>query len=395
MGEKKTRRAVIWSNLLGEPLFTLYGFISFILYKDLGASAFLISLVTMLKPVVTIFSFYWRLGSLRSSVLWAGFWMRAPFLLCPWIDSAWYLAAAAVSYMFFYRAAIPAWVEILKRGLPEGRDRAFSVSSALGYLEGVGLSLAVGGLLDLESGLWKICFFAAALIGMGSLWVQSQIAIVDSFVEKRVSWKELVVKPWRDSWQLMRSRPDFARFQWGFMLCGFGIMLIQPALPIFAVDDLKISYLEMAVALSIAKGLGFALSSPLWSRGMDRFSIDRVASLVFLIVGLFPVFLGLSLYNGWWLYGAYFLYGVGQGGSHLVWNMSGPIFSGKEDSGRYTAVNLVLAGIRGAVGPSLGGVLAVTLGPVFVLVLGSIFCFYSALRLYRAQRRALSFQEPL
>lgn len=385
MSEKKTGRSVIWSNLLSEPLFTLYGFISFILYKDLGASAFLISLITMLKPVVTIFSFYWRLGSLRSSVLWAGFWMRAPFLLCPWFDSAWFLAGAAVSYMFFYRAAIPAWVEILKRSLPKERDRAFSMSSALGYLEGVGLSLAVGALLDAESGLWKVCFSVAALIGLGSLWVQSRIVVEETPCRPRVSWKELVVKPWRDSWQLMRSRPDFARFQWGFMLCGFGIMLIQPALPIFAVDDLKISYLEMAVALSIAKGLGFALSSPLWSRWMDWVPIDRIASWVFLIVGLFPIFLGLSLFSGWWLYAAYFLYGVGQGGSHLVWNMSGPIFSGKEDSAKYTGVNLVLAGIRGAVGPSLGGILAVTLGPVTGLILGSFFCFYSGARLYRAK----------
>lgn len=386
MNEKITGRALLWSNLLSEPLFTLYGFVTFLLYKELGASAFLISLVTMLKPVVTILSFYWKPRCLKKNVIWAGFFMRAPFLLCPWVDSMWFLAAAAVNYMFFYRAAIPSWVEILKRNMPKTRDRVFSISSALGYIEGVGLSLAVGGLLDRESGLWKICFFVAALIGLSVLWIQSKIPVEDTSIVEKLSFKERIVRPWRDSWQLMRSRADFARFQWGFMLAGFGIMLIQPALPMFAVDDLKICYLEMAAALSIAKGLGFALSSPFWSRKMNKVSIDKLASLVFLFFGLFPVFLALSLWNGSFLYGAYLLYGIAQGGSHLVWNMSGPIFADKEDSSRYTGVNVALAGIRGAVGPSLGGLLAVTLGPVFVFVLGALFCFYSGLRLYSSYK---------
>ena len=390
MGEKVTGRALVWSNLLSEPLFTLYGFITFILYKDLGASAFLISLVTCLKPVITILSFYWRAGGLRRNVVWAGFFMRALFLLCPWVDSAWFLAAAAVNYMFFYRAAIPSWVEILKRNMPEKRDRVFSISTALSYAEGIGLSLAIGGLLDREPGLWKMLFFGSALIGLSVLWIQARIPLIEKREVERVSLRELIVRPWRDSWKLIRERPDFARFQWGFMLCGFGIMLIQPALPIFAVDDLKISYLEMAVALSIAKGLGFSLSSPIWARWMNRVSIDRMSSWIFLTVGLFPLMLAMSLWNGWWLYGAYFLYGVGQGGSHLVWNMSGPVFAGKEDSSRYTGVNVVLAGIRGAVGPSLGGWLAVSLGPVPVLLVGALLCFYSGARIFRARVSTVS-----
>ena len=384
MSEKITGRALLWSNLLSEPLFTLYGFISFILYKDLGASAFLISLVTILKPVVTILSFYWRGGGLKKNVLWAGFLMRAPFLLCPWIDNAWFLAAAAVNYMLFYRAAIPYWIEILKRNMPEKRERMFSFSSALGYAEGIGLSLAMGGLLDREAGLWKQCFFGAALIGLCSLYFQARLPILEKTESEKISLKERIVRPWRDSWNLIRTRPDFARFQWGFMLCGFGIMLIQPTLPIFAVDDLKISYLEMAAAISIAKGLGFSLSSPFWSRWMEKTPIDKMASRVFLAVGLFPVLLAMSLWSGWWFYGAYFWYGVGQGGSHLVWNMSGPIFAGKEDSSRYTGVNVVLAGLRGAVGPTLGGLLLVAWGPVPVLIIGGVLCFYSGIRLIQS-----------
>lgn len=384
------RRALIGTNILSEPLFTLYGFLAFILYKDLGASAFQITLLTMLKPVVTVLSFYWSAGlrrkrNLKLNVIWAGIWMRAPFLLCPWIDSVWFVVVAAVNYMFFYRAGMPAWLELLKRNMEPGeRDKVFSWSSALGYIEGVVLSLAMGGILDGNPGLWKSLFFGAAAIGLLSAGLQSRVPDEIEEQGEVLPLKELLVRPWRDSYRLIRSRPDFARFQWGFMLCGFSVMLIQPALPLFAVDTLGISYLEMASAISIARGLGFALSSPLWSRWMSKVNIFKLASAIFFAVGLFPIFLGLSVFSLFWLYFAYFWYGVGQGGSHLIWSMSGPIFAGKEESSRYTGVGVVLAGLRGGVGPSLGGWIAVAFGPLAVLFLSGIFSVYSGLSLFRS-----------
>ena len=180
------------------------------------------------------------------------------------------------------------------------------------------------------------------------------------------------------------------------MVCGFGIMLIQPALPLFAVDQLGISYLEMAAAVSIAKGLGFAVSSPLWSRWIDRVGVLRLSSAVFLVVGLFPVFLSFSIWGGLvWLYVSYFLYGVGQGGSHLVWNLSGPIFAGSEESSRYTGVNVVLAGLRGAVAPPLGGWLSVVCGPMQVLLMGGALCFYSGIRLLQSRYSKESFVDKI
>jgi MFS family permease len=391
--QKQMGWALVLSNLLTEPLFTLYTFLVFILYKDLGASPLQIALLTMLKPVVTILSFYWSAGlkgktsKLKSNVLWAGFLMRAPFLLCLWVDGAWFVIAAAVNYMFFYRAGLPAWLEIIKRNMGEGkRGKAFSVSSALGYLEGVGLALACGGMLDRDPGLWKVMFVGAALVGMVTLVVQSRIVVEgEDVVEERPGLRELVVRPWRDSWQLIKGRPDFARYQWGFMVSGFGLMLIQPAIPLFAVDVLGVSYLEMAGALSIAKGLGFALSSPMWAKWMERVNVFRLASLVFVTIGLFMVLLSFSVWSVAWLYVAYFWYGVGQGGSHLVWNLSGPIFAGKDESSRYTGVNVVLAGLRGAVAPPFGSWLAVAAGPVWVLMMGGALCFYSGARMLQSR----------
>lgn len=380
-------RAILWTSLLSEPLITLYSFLSFILYKDLGASAFAVSLLVMLKPVITVFSFYWSAGlkgsgKLKSNVLWAGFWMRAPFLLCPWIDSAWFVIGAAVNYMFFYRAGMPGWMEWIRRSTGSNRGRIISWSSGLGYAEGVVLSLGMGSILDRDPTLWKGLFFVAALAGLVSLVVQKEVKVEGEKIEvtEELDWKERIIRPWRDSYQLMRDRPDFSRFHWAFMIAGFGLMLIQPALPVFAVDWLHISYLEMAGAVSIAKGLGYVVSAPTWGRWIDRWPLMRVSCFVFILFGLFPLILSLSLWNVTWLYVAYFVYGIAHGGSHLIWHLSGPIFAGKEESSRYSAVCLVLAGMRGAVAPPLGGALVGMLGPVQVLVMGASLCIYSGFR---------------
>lgn len=398
--EKQTGKALFWSNLLSEPLFTLYGFLGFILYKDMGASAFSISLMMMLKPVVTVLSFYWSAGlkgkscKLKSNAIWAGIWMRAPFLLCPLIDEVWYVIAAAVNYMFWYRAGVPAWVEILKRNVKTGmRERLFSWSAAIAYAEGVVLSLGMGAILDHNPDAWQLLCFGSALIGLLSLVGLARIKIEPEAETRDAvvpSWKEVVVRPWRDSFQLMREQPRFSLFQWGFMVSGLGIMMIQPALPLLAIDWLEVNYMEMAAAVSVAKGLGFSLSSPFWAKLFARFSILRVSSIVFLSVGFFALLLALSPFHLAWFYVAYFWYGVSQGGSHLVWNMSGPVFAGSGDSSRYTGVNVVMAGLRGIVGPGCGSLMAAAWGPIQVFCMGSLLCFYSGVRLLRERQKAES-----
>jgi len=139
---------------------------------------------------------------------------------------------------------------------------------------------------------------------------------------------------------------------------------------------LHLSYIDLAIALSICKGLGFVFSSSFWAKAMQRYSITRLACGVFICTGLFPLFLLLSPFSLFWLYLAYVLYGIAQGGSHLIWHLSGPIFSEKEDSSQFSGVNVMMVGIRGAVAHPLGGLLSGLLGPLGVLGLGVVFCFY-------------------
>jgi hypothetical protein len=353
----------------------------------------------MLKPLVSIFSLYWCGGngkkeSLRSNVVWAGVLARVPFLLFPLYDNVWFCIVAAAAHMLFSRAATPAWMEILKRNMSKKeRERSFSRGAALGYAEGVIIAIAFGALLDHHPEMWKGLFFLSALVGMLSVWVQKQVPIRgDEGGEEREEvqgWRERVFWPWKASWELMRSRKDFANFQWGFMACGCGIMLIQPALPLFFVDVLHLSYIDLAIAFSICKGLGFVLTSPLWAKAMGKYSLSSLSSVVFIGVGLFPMVLLLAPFSLFWLYLAYVVYGIAQAGSHLIWNLSGPVFAKNEDSLQYTGVNIVMVGVRGMIAPPLGGALCMLAGPITVLVGGIGLCFFGSWKLLSYVQKTL------
>lgn len=155
-------------------------------------------------------------------------------------------------------------------------------------------------------------------------------------------------------------------------------MVMQPSLPLFFVEELHFSYTEMALAISACKGIGFLLTSRLWASWFNRVNIYRFNGVVTFFAALFPFLLILGMHHVAWVYLAFLLYGTMQAGSELSWNLSGPVFSGNMESSSYTGINVVLVGIRGMIGPALGGLLCSLSGPSASLFLGALFCFLGA-----------------
>ena len=381
----QTRRAIILSSLLNEPFATLYPLLPFILLKSLNATPFQIVLLIMLKPISSIFSFYWSekisqdRHTLKANLLGAGLLARLPFLFALCFNNVSLLIGASIIYMLFSRAGIPSWMEILKLNLPEKvREKSFSFGAALGHAEGVFIAIGVGSLLDQSVISWKIFFAIALAFGLIALIIQACLPIAEiNRKEKpleKATLKETFIRPWVDCYELMKSRPDFRRFQWAFMIGGFGLMVIQPVIPIFFTETLHISYRDLLIAFSICKGLGFVLTSSLWSRGLSYFSVSKFTAIVLFGFALFPALISLAVVHAYWIYVAYFVYGIAQAGSHIIWHLSGPLFAGGEKSARYSGVNILMVGIRGFLGPPLGGLLALLLGAVPVFIFSSVLC---------------------
>jgi hypothetical protein len=385
----KTRSALLWMNLSKEPFVVLYALLPFILRKDLGATLLQISLLTALRPVLPLFSFYWsanltnRKHLLRSNLIGAWVLGRLPFLFIPWLDNVWYIIFCCAVYEFFNKSGIPALIEILKINIPkEAREKTYTFYFVLSFVESILLGFFMGSILDFHQNAWKILCCLTTVVGLTSLFMQIRLPIpLDNLkppIKTTVPLKIRILKPWKDAISLLKARPDFARFQYGFMMGGFGLMLIAPSLSIFYVDKLNLAHSQVITGRSILMGVGIVVSSYFWRKALSKLPIPQLTSKILIGFGIFPLTLALSIFQINWFYLSFIFYGIAQAGSHLLWNLSGTLFAKEEDSSQFSRVNILMLGLRGIIAPALGGFLCQFLGPVPMLIAGAIICFTGA-----------------
>ena len=349
-----------------------------ILYKSLQATPFQISFIIGLKPAVSILSIYWsarvnaRPERLVSNILMARLLGCLPFIAFFLVPNVWLIIAAAALYMMLAVGVVPAWMELLKRNIDnQGRKSTFAYGSALGYLGGGLLPLAFGVILDQNPAAWSWLFTAAGAVALSALVVQSFLRVTGNPTLPEPASISLVA-PWSSAYRLLRSDSSFLSFQATFMVMGTGLMVIQPALPIYFVDQLGMSYFELGIALALCKGLSYAAASPLWAQWLGKVDIFRFTATVAVIAVCFPLLLLAAANQPMWLYIAYVVYGIMQAGSEMSWNMSGPIFAGESDSSLYTSVNIVSVGLRGCVIPAVGSLFCTLLGAPALLAIGAM-----------------------
>jgi MFS family permease len=390
-----TKAAFLATRLLSIPFWVLFNLLPIILYKEMHITPWMITAMIVIKPASALFASYWsnwiygRSDRLVSNLVWANILRFAPFLFLPWIDSPWLIMAMYGIYMMLYRGVIPAWMEIFKQNL-EGstRSRVFAYGTALDYVGTALLPVGMGLILDDYTQSWRLLFPISAAIGLTSTFFLWKLPSPAPFSKPQApfSIKEHLLKPWTQALAIMKTRPDFAYFQWGFIvLGGAGLMVIQPALPVFFVDVLNLSYTKILLAMAACKAAGFALASPGWIRLFHSWNIYRFCGFVSLLGALFPLLVIASQSYPELIYAAYVLYGVMQAGSELSWNMSGPLFSKDQESSAYSMTNVLSVGVRGCFAPPVGNLLLMLGGSATALLAGTSLCLASSLYLIRSR----------
>jgi MFS family permease len=395
----KTRLAYTWTRLLNTPFWAIYTLLLFIMSKDLHASPWQIACAASLKPTVSFFSLYWssrvtrRSDRLVSNIVWAGILGHLPFLLVPFIDNAWFFIIASGIYMIFHRGANPAWMEILKINIPEKpRKTVFAWGSAAYHAGGALLAIVVGWLLDDYYQSWRWLFPLTALLSMSAIFFQWNLPIRKILNHETppsvsLSIKEQFQKPWKEAYELIQQRRDFAYFQIGFILGGSGLMLWSSILPQFFFDVLHLNYKELSVAKVFCTSIGYIVALPLWAKLMNRVDLFTIIGTVTLLAALFPLGLLAAQWYIFWLFAAYFLYGAVQAGSEMSWNLSGPIFSKDEESSTYSSVSMLSVGLRGCIAPPFGSLLYNWTNATVVLLMGGGFCLLATWQMYTYRKK--------
>ncbi len=383
--QKSISAAYIATRLLDTPFWGLYNLLPIILVKNLGATPYQIGLLITLKPLVSLLSSYWstRVQAHPSKTIFSISFGRCiayfPFFFFPFIDSISFFIFSFGFYMLLQVGMAPAWMELLKRHLPtEKRNSIFSSMQVFGHLGGGLMPFLLGWTLDEWPQIWRWLFPVAALLALTAYGWQRALKEEKMQWEKKEKQPHLLLHPWKNAWQLLKKHSDFANFQWAFMLVGVGLMIIQPAMPIFFVNQLHLSFTEVGVAITLCKGIGFASSSSFWTYLMKRINIFYFGMLVAFLAATFPFFLFASQWHLSWLYVAYLLYGSMQSGNELSWNLSGPIFAGQENSSPFSTVNIIAVGLRGLFVPLLGAFLLQQFGLFVVLCASGLLCLLAA-----------------
>lgn len=390
--------AYVISRILSFPFWGLFCLLPVILYKDLNATPFQGATLVALKPVAALLSPYWsqRVHAMRerliSNLILGNILKFCPFLFFPFISNPWFYIFAVAFHMFLCRGTIPAWMEVLKLKVSgPSRSKICAIGSTIDYLGVALLPLFIGGVLDHVPESWRYLFPATALLGIISTLPIKRIKIEATEREEITSQDKKIdhlLNPWKSGWRVLKERVDFAKFQWGFFLGGAGLMIIQPVLPVYFSDVLSLSYSDVLTAIAALKGIGFALSSPMWVKFFNRSRIFILCAYVTLAAAAFPLLLIFAHTSSSIIYIAYLGYGVMQGGSELSWKMSGPVFAGEKDSAPYSSVNILAVGVRGLIFPFLGSFLFMQTGsPAVVLLAGMGLCLFATVFLSYHGRR--------
>lgn len=390
---QRTRSAFIWTRLLGVPFWGMLSLLTVFLYKDMHINPFQITFIIALKPMSALFAPYWsqiiyqRPERIISNLVWANILRYLPFLFVPWIDSSWIVIAAFGLYMMFYRGVMPAWMETIKTNLPAlSREHLIAFGSVVDYCGTALLPIILGLVLDKYEHSWRWLFPCTAILGLISTAFLCRILISTTTKQQATTsssiwdlFKGQALKPWKESWRLIKNDVNFLNFQIGFMLGGAGLMIIQPVLPMFYVDILKLSYTKMLIALTVCKGLGFAIATPLCVKLFRKLNIFHFSGLVTVLAALFPfLMLGAQLHISL-LYIAYALYGIMQAGSDMSWHMSGPVFAKEKESTLFSGTNVLTVGLRGCLVPLMGSLLYASTNSAVVMLLGSFLCFFATI----------------
>lgn len=316
-----------------------------------------------------------------------------PFLFVPLFPCVEYMIFASAMFTLFYRAETPALMEIIRRNLSKNqRETSYSSATGAAYVEGILLALFTGWMIEhLDSG-WVYLFFFYALIGLFSLFFQSRLEIseTDSAIPKgdRFSFLE----PIRSGLNLLKTDKQFFRFQLGYFFCGGGLMFAMPAIPFFLTSH-GFGFTTLFTSNSAIKEVGMILATPIWGLLMKRFRYETLSGVVFICCAVFLgtlqfIYLGVGA-----LFLAYFVYGIAQAGSHLIWNLSGPYFSKEKDSSRFTMVNVFMVGLRGCLIPPLGGVVCDWCGPEKSIFYGVLFSLMGALLILQPTLRPVGLEK--
>lgn len=368
---------------LSGPVWAAIQFGEVIARKSLGASAIAITLITMLNPLVNFTAIWWSRilegRDQRRIILITGLLGHLAIMTGIWLTHLPHLLVMFLFYYVAYAAYQTGQNRVLQQHVEkETHGALFGVSNGIRMALAAGASYFAGLWMDHHPDGFRHVFLITGAIGaIGIVLFATLPTRRDPNHRHYRPNHHNLLTPLREAWRLLKRRPDYLRFELGFMVYGIAFMMMLPVVPIFLVDDLTLDY----TAIGLAKGAIFQvvtiLSITWFGKLYDRMTPHALASRVFLLLAVHPVMLIFS-----WLfpalrlpivYAAFGLFGFAMAGVSVLWSVSSVRFAGEEDAGVYQAVHVAATAVRGSFAPLLGYLVMTFFGRLQAMGLAAFF----------------------
>lgn len=351
-----------------------------ILKKSLNGSDFDVMILALFISSAFLLSIYGseiinRSASRAKTIMMFGFAAKCFLLILPLFDSPSFYIFCLVIMAFLDNMMLSSWNIVFKHNYTEKkRSKLYSYAVAVQISMILVVSTIFGNFLDINPNLYKIMFPVAGIFGMITYYNLAKMISMsmDDYSGRNKPakskftlrlFKDILVLPLRDTARIFTQNKPFLRFETFFFLYGVGFMILTPAVPVFLVDGIHLSYSP----ISFAKGLVFhttlILFTPLMGKYHGTGNPTKFCGYIFIILSLYPLILISSKYTGALgitldkttiVYISHFFFGLAMSGVGIAWSLSSIYFATAGRVANYQAVHITLSGVRGLFAPALG-----------------------------------------
>jgi MFS family permease len=357
----------------------------FIFLKDIGASAFQVSLLFLIAAFVMPFSifltyFVSRVKNKKKMLIRVAFYTRMPLLLFLFFPTAINLLPYRQVFIALYLAIFTAYflatplilpvLNLLTKTIyrPNRFGRLFSYSLIINQLALFAVTIFFGKLLDWNTDSFRYVFPVFGLLGFYAIYLITLIPYKEpkkTDIPRGKRFWRTVGRIYRDSVFILTKDKAFLDFERGMMAYGMGYNMALAVITVYLSERFLLNYTDIAFYKNIPIIVSI-ISFPLFGKVMDeggdprRFAIlcFTFAALFYffmIVAGIFP---GEGMIAGHriilFIFIGYILQGLFSASIALIWGIGATYFAPKEEAGRFHAVHLSLTGIRAIIAPVLG-----------------------------------------